>query len=113
MTTFARMFTIKINFKNSPEHLVILQNIETGQSLLEIFLNNNIPIDHECGGICACSTCHLYINKGRKHFDECSIREEHFLDKVAKPEHNSRLACQCVLLDDDGEVEVTIPEQTI
>ena len=107
------MFTIKINFQQSELKPVILQNIETGQSLLEIFLNNNIQINHECGGICACSTCHLYINKGSRHFDECSIREGHFLDRVLGQEHNSRLACQCILLDDDGEVEVTIPGQMI
>ena len=103
------MFTIKINFQNSETKPITLKSVEPGQSLLEIFLNSNIALNHECGGICACSTCHLYINRGSKHFDDRSIREEHFIDKVVAAEPNSRLACQCIILDDDGHIEVTIP----
>ncbi|MBM4112369.1 MAG: 2Fe-2S iron-sulfur cluster binding domain-containing protein, partial [Phycisphaerae bacterium] len=37
-----------------------------GESLLEIALDNGINIEHACGGVCACSTCHVYVESGMK-----------------------------------------------
>ncbi len=66
------MFTIKINFEQPGLQPVILENIEAGQSLLEICLKNDIELHHNCGGVCACSTCHLYVNNGDEHLEELS-----------------------------------------
>lgn len=106
------MFTIKINFEQPGLPPVILQNIESGQSILEACLKNDIELHHNCGGVCACSTCHLYVNKGEQHLEELSDKEEDFIDRAVSPRLNSRLGCQCLLIDKKGEIEVTLPDQT-
>lgn len=106
------MYTIKFNFEQKGLEPVVLSNVEAGQSLLEIALTNNIELHHNCGGVCACSTCHLYVEKGGDHLEELSDREEDFIDRAVNPRLNSRLGCQCVLNDDSGEIEVTLPDQT-
>jgi 2Fe-2S ferredoxin len=106
------MYTIKINFEQPGLKPVVLQNIEKGQSLLEVILKNDIELHHNCGGVCACSTCHLYVNKGEDFLEELSDKEEDFIDRAVNPRLNSRLGCQCLLLEDGVEVEVTLPDQT-
>ena len=106
------MYNIKINFEQQGLAPVTLQNVEAGQSLLEIVLSNDIELHHNCGGVCACSTCHLYVNKGDDSLEEITDREEDFIDRAVNPRINSRLGCQCVLLDGSGDIEVTLPDQT-
>jgi 2Fe-2S ferredoxin len=65
-------------------------------SLLDIALASDIEIDHACGGVCACSTCHVVIKQG---FDTCSEStedEEDQLEKAPGLTPQSRLACQAV-----------------
>lgn len=106
------MYTIKFRFEEKGREPVTLTNIEPDNNLVEVALLNNIELHHNCGGVCACSTCHVYINKGEDYLEELSDKEEDFIDRAINPRINSRLGCQCVLLDDDGEVEVTLPDQT-
>jgi 2Fe-2S ferredoxin len=107
------MYTIKFKFEEKGRQPVILTRLEPDQSLLEVALKNNIELHHNCGGVCACSTCHLYVDKGEDYLEELSDKEEDFIDRAINPRINSRLGCQCVLLDeDDGEIEVTLPDQT-
>ena len=95
------MYTIKINFEQPGLETVTLENIEPGQSLLEVCLKNDIELHHNCGGVCACSTCHLYVMKGEDELEELSDREEDFIDRAVNPRLNSRLGCQCVLIGDE------------
>jgi len=106
------MYTIQFRFEEKGREPVTLLNIESDQSLLEVALLNDIELHHNCGGVCACSTCHLYVNKGEDFLEELSDKEEDFIDRAISPRLNSRLGCQCVLLDGSGEVEVTLPDQT-
>jgi ferredoxin, 2Fe-2S len=106
------MYTIKFNFEQPGLESQTIENVEPGQSILEIALLNDIDLHHNCGGVCACSTCHLYVNKGEDSLEELSDREEDFIDRAVNPRLNSRLGCQCLLLDGDGEIEVTLPDQT-
>lgn len=106
------MYTIKINFEQAGLGPLTLQNIEPGQSILEVCLNNDIELHHNCGGVCACSTCHIYVQKGEDLVEELSDREEDFIDRAINPRLNSRLGCQCVLLDAGGEIEVLLPDQS-
>jgi 2Fe-2S ferredoxin len=106
------MYKIKIKFEQAGLEPVTLENIESGQSLLEVVLKNDIELHHNCGGVCACSTCHVYINSGEEYLEEISDKEEDFIDRAVSPRINSRLGCQCLLLDGNGEVEVTLPDQT-
>jgi 2Fe-2S ferredoxin len=106
------MYTVKFNFEQKGQDPVTLENIEPGYSLLEVALKNDIELHHNCGGVCACSTCHLYVQQGDGFLEELSDKEEDFIDRAVNPRLNSRLGCQCVLQDGDGLVEVTLPDQT-
>ena len=106
------MYTVRFNFEQKGLEPVILTEVEPGQSLLELALRNDIDLHHNCGGVCACTTCHLYIEKGMDYIDEISDREEDFIDRAVNPRLNSRLGCQSLLLDGDGEIEVILPDQT-
>ena len=84
--------------------------IAAGEDVLDIVLENGISLQHNCGGVCGCSTCHVYVNNGMDNIQEISDKEEDFIDRAERPRINSRLACQCIVID--GDVEVTIPDQT-
>ncbi|MBK8951697.1 MAG: 2Fe-2S iron-sulfur cluster binding domain-containing protein [Chitinophagaceae bacterium] len=106
------MYTIKFNFEQKGLEPLTLENVEAGQSLLEVALKNDIELHHNCGGVCACTTCHLYVEKGMEHIDELSDKEEDFIDRAISPKLNSRLGCQSLLNDGEGYIEVTLPDQT-
>lgn len=107
------MYNIKFKFEQKGLEPVIISNVEPNQSILEIALKNDINLHHNCGGVCACSTCHVYLEKGEDFVDELTDREEDFIDRAVNPRLNSRLSCQCVLdLSASGEIEVTLPDQT-
>jgi ferredoxin, 2Fe-2S len=106
------MYTITYKFEQKGLEPVTLNNVPAGKSLLELALENDINLHHNCGGVCACSTCHLYIEKGENLVEELSDREEDFIDRAVSPRLNSRLGCQCVLLNGTGELVVTLPDQT-
>ncbi len=106
------MYTLKIKFEQQGLAPVTLENIEPDQTLLEVVLKNDIELHHNCGGVCACSTCHIYIEKGEEFMEEISDKEEDFIDRAVNPRLNSRLGCQCLLHDADGEIEITLPDQT-
>jgi 2Fe-2S ferredoxin len=106
------MYTITYRFEQKGLESVTLNQVKPGQSLLEIALTNNIELHHNCGGVCACSTCHLYVEQGEEFLEELSDKEENFIDRAVNPRLNSRLGCQCVLQPGSGTVEVTLPDQT-
>ncbi len=86
-------------------------SIAKGESVLDIALEEDIGLHHNCGGVCGCSTCHIYVMNGMNNFQEISDREEDFIDRAINPKINSRLACQCVL-ESETDVTVVIPDQT-
>ena len=106
------MYNITVKFEQKGLEPVKLENISAGDSLLEICLDNGIELHHNCGAVCACSTCHVYVDKGMDRLPEISDREEDFIDRAVNPRLNSRLGCQCVLADGSGEIEITLPDQT-
>ena len=107
------MYTINFKFEEKGLTPITLQNVESGQSLLEVALENNIELHHNCGMVCACSTCHIYLEQGEEHLPEITEREEDFIDRARNPKINSRLACQCFLEGDAGEITLTIPDQSL
>lgn len=108
------MYSIKFNFEQKGVEPIVIENVEPGISVLEVALNNNIELHHNCGMVCACSTCHLYLEKGEEFVPELSDREEDFIDRARNPRINSRLGCQCVLEEGmSGTIEVTLPDQTL
>lgn len=65
-------------------------------SILDIALASDVDIDHACGGVCACSTCHIIVEEGLDSCNESTEDEEDQLDKAPGLTQRSRLACQCV-----------------
>lgn len=106
------MYNITYKFEQKGLVPVTFNDVEDGQSLLEIALINDINLHHNCGGVCACSTCHLYVEQGEDFLEELSDREEDFIDRAVNPRLNSRLGCQCVLQPGSGNIVVTLPDQT-
>lgn len=102
------IFKIKINFEEAGKESVEL-SINRDESVLDVCLDNGIELQHNCGGVCGCSTCHIYVNKGMDNIREISDKEEDFIDRALDPRITSRLACQCLIVE--GNIEVTLPDQ--
>lgn len=103
------VYKVKINFEEKGLEPVEL-DIAEGESVLDVCLENGIELQHNCGGVCGCSTCHIYVNSGEDNVQEISDKEEDFIDRAVNPRINSRLGCQCVMID--GDIEITIPDQS-
>ena len=67
------------------------------QSLLDVALNNDISLDHACGGNCACTTCHIWVKEGAENLSDMEDDEADRLDMAADLQLNSRLGCQAVI----------------
>jgi ferredoxin, 2Fe-2S len=65
-------------------------------SLLDIATEAGVSINHSCGGVCACSTCHVYVQEGLASCSKATEDEEDELDKAPALTTESRLSCQCV-----------------
>lgn len=106
------MYNLLFKFEQKGLQPVTIKNIPAGDSVLEIALENNIDLHHNCGGVCACSTCHVYIESGEDYLPELTDREEDFIDRAVNPRLNSRLSCQCVLENGPGNLVVYVPDQS-
>jgi len=84
---------------------------DTGQpgSILDIALANGIELDHACGGVVACSTCHVWIKKGLESCNEATEEELDQIERAPKNNSQSRLGCQCVPNGSTSLVEIEIP----
>ena len=76
-------------------------------SLLDIALANDIPLEHNCGGSCACTTCHVVVREGEDNLSAMEQDEEDRLDTAEGLTLHSRLGCQAVVR---GNVVVEIPK---
>jgi 2Fe-2S ferredoxin len=79
-----------------------------GEHLLEVAIDNGINIEHACGGVCACSTCHVYVEKGMGEVTEATEAEEDRVEEAPGLQMNSRLSCQCEI-EGDGPIVVRVP----
>lgn len=106
------MATIKFLFEDQSIPELTVSGDFQDMSILEITEECDVHLNHNCGGVCACSTCHIYVEKGEDFLEELSDKEEDFIDRAFNPRIESRLACQCIILDEKAEVIVTIPDQS-
>ncbi len=127
------MYTIKVKFENpedrfdhtEPDHEhheemdrvdhedgTTTIRVQPGRTLLEAAVINNFHLNHNCGAVCACTTCHIYLEEGEEHVVEISDKEEDYVDRARMPKLESRLGCQCELLEGSGTLEMTIPDQS-
>ena len=83
-------------------------NVANGLTVMEGAVQNNISgIDADCGGSCACATCHVYLDE--KWFNKLPIKEsaeEDMLDMAFEPNKFSRLSCQITVTDELDNLEV-------
>ena len=105
------MAQITFKFEEKDKAPVTVE-MSKGEMILDVALDNDIELHHNCGAVCACSTCHIYIESGADSLAEISDKEEDFVDRARNPKFNSRLACQCTLLE-DADLVVTIPDQSV
>lgn len=94
---------------NGTEHTV---EVKTGLSVMEGAVRNNVPgIDADCGGACACATCHVYVDDAfAQAAGSASAMEESMLDFAENVEPNSRLSCQIRVSDALHGLIVRLPE---
>lgn len=78
-------------------------------SFLDVAENFEIFLDHACGGVCACTTCHLHVKEGAKGLNEPEDKELDRMETAAGVELNSRLGCQAVI-EKPGTYVVEIPK---
>lgn len=83
-----------------------------GDSIMEAALDNDVPgIDADCGGACACATCHVYIaNDWLKIVGQPEDLEAEMLDVAEGVKENSRLACQIKVSDEMDGLVINTPE---
>ena len=76
------------------------------ESILDVALNFGIQLEHACGGVCACTTCHVHVKAGQENLSPPDDDELDRLDMAADLQLNSRLGCQAVV---KGDVTVDMP----
>lgn len=102
----------KINFvDHSGETRTV--DVENGATVMEAAIRNAVPgIEAECGGACACATCHVYIDDAwTETVGKPTPMEEDMLDFGYDVRPNSRLSCQIKVSDELEGLVVTVPER--
>ena len=91
------------------EHVI---DVKTGLSVMEGAVKNNIPgIDADCGGACACATCHVHVDAAWiEKTGQASVMEESMLDFADNVTETSRLSCQIPVSDVLDGLVVRMPE---
>jgi 2Fe-2S ferredoxin len=87
-------------------------DVPVGTSILEAATMAHIPEGSACGGVCACSTCHVYVTQGAELLSEQEDDEADILDKAFDVRGGSRLGCQTKIVR-DGVVEVEITRESL
>ncbi len=76
-----------------------------GETILEVALSNDIPLQHACGGFCSCTTCHVFVKSDPSQLSKMDEDELDRLESVGKLTENARLGCQTKVM---GDVTVEI-----
>jgi 2Fe-2S ferredoxin len=80
---------------------------EAGRTLLDVAQEHGMPMGSNCGGVCGCSTCHVYVVEGFDSIEEMSDKEADRLDRAFDVKLNSRLGCQAEIAGADLVLELT------
>ena len=86
--------------------------VPLGTSLLQASKSIHAPEGDACGGVCACSTCHVYVTRGKELLTEAEEDEEDILDKAFDVRRTSRLGCQATI-EKEGEIECEITRESL
>jgi len=85
---------------------------KNGETVMETAIKNSVPgIDADCGGACACATCHVYVDQAfMDKVGQPEEMEQSMLDFAENVQENSRLSCQIQITDELDGLKVTTPE---
>ena len=92
----------KVTFLPDDETIEVAE----GSSILDAALEGDVWLEHNCGGFCACTTCHVIVKDGEGNLSEVEDEEEDRLDTAEGLTLSSRLGCQARVF---GDVVVEIP----
>jgi 2Fe-2S ferredoxin len=97
-----------VSFKGTRHEVVVTE----GLSLMRAAVDNNVPgIDGDCGGQCACATCHVFVDaQWAERAGPRTAREDDMLNFAAELQDNSRLACQILVTQALDGLVVSMPE---
>lgn len=100
-----------IHFKSADGRLFSV-NARSGDTAMEVAVDNSVPgIVAECGGACACATCHVYVDRQwLVHLPPLSDMEDAMLDSAADRSGNSRLSCQIEVTDELDGLQLTVAD---
>ena len=85
--------------------------VPVGTTILQAAKKVGAPEGDRCGGVCACSTCHVYVTVGMSSLSEAEDEELDILEKAFHPRASSRLGCQAKL-EKDTTYEVVIADES-
>lgn len=83
-------------------------DVPPGTSILDAALDHGVAMPHECGGVCACTTCHVHVVQGMASLTPLDEIEEERLSGLPRRRPDSRLACQARVW---GDVTVAFPKE--
>jgi len=86
--------------------------VPVGTTILQASQRGHFPEGSACGGVCGCSTCHVYVKEGAALLSELEDEENDILDKAFDVRANSRLGCQAKI-EKPGRVLVTISRESL
>ncbi|MCI0572921.1 MAG: 2Fe-2S iron-sulfur cluster-binding protein [Myxococcaceae bacterium] len=95
----------KVHFVSPLQDVTV--EVKPGTTLLDAAEEAGAQVGHSCGGVCACSTCHLWVKKGLESLSEQEDAEMDRLDQAFDVRTYSRLGCQSIVGNDDVLVEIT------
>jgi 2Fe-2S ferredoxin len=75
-------------------------DVAAGETVLDIAISHDVPLQHACGGFCACTTCHLHVISGAENLSEKEEDELERLDYATDVTETSRLGCQAKVMGD-------------
>ena len=99
----------KLRFRSPLDDVTV--EVPAGTTLLEAAEQCGAQVGHTCGGVCACSTCHVWVRQGFDSLPEPADKEMDRLDSAFDVRPFSRLACQAQV--DDAELDVWITQESL
>lgn len=99
----------RVTFRSPLQDVTV--EVAEGTSILDAAEAANAQVGHSCGGVCACSTCHVWVKKGLETLSEQDDMEMDRLDLAYDVKPQSRLACQAKV--DGSDIDVWITEESL
>ncbi|MDB5906376.1 MAG: Ferredoxin, 2Fe-2S type, system [Massilia sp.] len=103
------MITVMPHPEYAPDGVTV--EAPPGTAICDALLDNGIEIEHACGKVGACTTCHVIVVEGYQSLNEPDENEEDMLDRAWGLQPHSRLSCQAII--DEQDLVVEIPRYTI